>query len=95
MYPQLDNESHLATESPEINMVDHPPHYKAHPSGVECITVTEHMSFCVGNAVKYLWRVDEKHDDGGMADLNKAKKYIEFEIAKRLKAIQGADNEAA
>ena len=23
--------------------VYHPPHYKAHPSGVECIQITEHM----------------------------------------------------
>ena len=28
--------------------VYHPPHYKAHPSGVECIQITEHMSFCLG-----------------------------------------------
>ena len=25
--------------------VNHPKHYNAHPSGVECITVVEHMGF--------------------------------------------------
>ena len=42
--------------------VDRPKHYTEHPSGVECIQVTEHMSFCLGNAVKYIWRADLKHD---------------------------------
>lgn len=31
--------------------VNHPPHYTAHPSGVECIQITEHMGFCLGNAM--------------------------------------------
>ena len=30
--------------------VNHPGHYTSHPSGVECIQVTEHMNFCIGNA---------------------------------------------
>lgn len=36
--------------------VNHPAHYTSHPAGVECIDVVEHMTFNVGNAVKYLWR---------------------------------------
>lgn len=40
--------------------VNHPQHYNSHPSGVECITITEHMSFNVGNAIKYLWRAGLK-----------------------------------
>jgi hypothetical protein len=35
-----------------------PPHYTAHPSKIECIQITEHMSFCLGNAIKYIWRAD-------------------------------------
>lgn len=62
--------------------VNHPPHYKAHPSGIECIQITEHMSFNLGNAMKYIWRCDEKHD--AIEDLKKAKWYIEREIAKRI-----------
>lgn len=35
--------------------VNHPKHYNAHPSGIECIAVVEHMNFCLGNAIKYIW----------------------------------------
>ena len=61
--------------------VDHPAHYTAHPSGIECIQVTEHMSFNVGNAVKYLWRADLKGSP--LVDLRKAAWYIAREIARR------------
>jgi hypothetical protein len=64
--------------------VNHPAHYTKHPSGVECITVTEHMNFNVGNAVKYLWRAGSKSLDP-VEDLEKARWYVEREIA-RLKA---------
>ena len=57
--------------------VNHPPHYTAHPSGVECIQITEHMDFCLGNAVKYIWRAALK---GGVEDLRKAMWYIERKI---------------
>lgn len=64
--------------------VNHPAHYTGHPSGVECITVTEHLSFCVGNAIKYLWRADLKHDNA-VEDLEKAVWYIQREIKRRKK----------
>jgi hypothetical protein len=63
--------------------INHPQHYTAHPSGIECIEVTEHMSFCVGNAVKYLWRADHKGND--IEDLRKAAWYINREIERREK----------
>lgn len=66
--------------------VNHPPHYNRHPSGVECITITEHMNFNVGNAMKYLWRSDHK---GGRQDLEKARWYIEREIKRRQKTVEG------
>lgn len=62
------------------DLVNHPPHYTSHPSGVECIQVTEHLNFCVGNAIKYLWRAGEK--GSYVQDLEKAKWYIEREIAR-------------
>lgn len=62
-------------------MVAHPPHYTSHPSGVECITVVEHMGFNVGNAIKYLWRADEK--GAPIEDLRKAAWYINREIERR------------
>jgi hypothetical protein len=63
---------------PAADVVDHPQHYQ-HPSGVECITVTEHMSFLRGNAMKYLWRAGEKGD--ALTDLRKARWYLDREIA--------------
>jgi hypothetical protein len=66
----------------EINdLVNHPPHYTAHPSGVECIQITETMNFCLGTAVKYIWRADLKHD--AIEDLKKAVWYVNREIERR------------
>jgi len=62
--------------------VNHPKHYTDHPSGIECIQITEHMGFCLGNAVKYIWRADLKND--AIEDLRKAAWYIQREIDKRL-----------
>jgi len=61
--------------------VEHPDHYNQHPSGIECITVVRHCSFNVGNAIKYLWRADFKHDSP-IEDLRKAEFYIRDEIAR-------------
>lgn len=65
------------------DVVNHPPHYTSHPSGIECIQITEHMGFNLGNAVKYVWRADLKND--AIEDLKKAVWYIQREIAKREK----------
>ena len=64
--------------SKQHDPVNHPDHYCKHPSGVEAIQVTEHFNFCVGNAIKYLWRAGEKGKY--IEDLKKAKWYIEREI---------------
>jgi hypothetical protein len=64
--------------------VNHPDHYNAHPSGVECIAITEHMGFCLGNAVKYIWRADSKGN--AIEDLRKAAWYVNREIERREKA---------
>ena len=64
-----------------INNID-PPHYRNHPSGIECIQITEHMGFNLGNALKYIWRSDEKHDDP-TEDMNKSIWYIIREMKKR------------
>ena len=61
--------------------VNQPSHYTAHPSGVECIQITEHMGFNLGNAVKYIWRCDSKSD--AVEDLEKAVWYLQREIDKR------------
>ena len=73
----------------EADMVNHPPHYTSDPSGVECIQITRHRNFNIGNAIKYLWRSGLK-DAGVQAkeieDLRKAVFYIEDEI-KRIEGI--------
>lgn len=61
--------------------INHPSHYKQHASGIECITITEKMSFNVGNAFKYLYRCTSK---GNMVeDLKKAQWYINRELLNR------------
>ena len=67
--------------NPADDPVNHPAHYTKHPSGIECIQITEHMGFNLGNAVKYVWRADLKGD--AIEDLKKARWYIEREIQKR------------
>ncbi len=64
---------------PKNDAVNHPKHYTTHPSGVECIQIVEHMNFCRGNAVKYIWRAGEKTDDE-IQDLEKAAWYLRREI---------------
>ena len=66
---------------PPRDPVNHPAHYTSHPSGVECIRVTEHMNFCLGNVFKYLWRADSKGVP--LEDLRKARWYLDREIARR------------
>lgn len=60
--------------------VNHPSHYTSHPSGIECIQITEWMNFNLGNAVKYLWRAD--HKDNKVQNLQKAIWYINREIQR-------------
>lgn len=59
--------------------INHPPHYTGHPSGVECIDITEWMTFSAGNAIKYIWRAGLKTDDP-IPDLQKARWYVDREI---------------
>lgn len=63
------------------DMVNHPPHYTAHPNGIEVIDITEHMNFCLGNVVKYVMRCDLKGNP--IEDLEKARFYLNREIERR------------
>jgi uncharacterized protein DUF3310 len=71
--------------------VEHPVHYYgpakcqncAHP--IECIDVTAHMNFNLGNVIKYVWRADRKGQ--AIEDLEKAAWYLRREIERR-KAVQ-------
>ena len=59
-----------------------PKHYQEHPSGVECIQITEHMNFCLGNAIKYVWRAGLKDSETVEKDLNKSLWYIAREMER-------------
>jgi hypothetical protein len=77
-----------------MSKVKHPTHYNEHPSGVECIEIVQHMTFNVGNVVKYCWRAglkdyQESEELSALLDLKKAREYLEFEIAR----LEGADIE--
>jgi len=62
--------------------VNHPTHYTSHVSGVECIDLTENLGFCLGNAIKYVFRHREKGTPA--EDLRKARWYVDREIKRRL-----------
>ena len=57
------------------NPVDHPAHYTSHPSGIEAIELCGEMDFCLGNAFKYLFRMENKWNP--LEDLKKARWYID------------------
>lgn len=68
---------------PTEDPVNHPRHYTSDPSGVEAITICEHRTFCIGNALKYLFRAGKKGGpDKHVQDLEKAVWYIEREIVR-------------
>lgn len=64
-----------------MDHINHPPHYTSHPSGIECIQITEHMNFNLGNAIKYIWRAGLK-DEYAIEDLKKAAWYLDREIKR-------------
>lgn len=63
--------------------INHPPHYNNSLAQcecgrrIECIDVTRHMSFSIGNVIKYLWRYKDKD---GLEGLKKARWYLEDAI---------------
>ena len=68
------------------DMVNHPPHYNGHPTGIECIDVIEENPFSnLSAAMKYLWRVSWGSKGRDEEDLKKAAWYIEREISRRKK----------
>lgn len=70
--------------------VNHPSHYTSDPSGIECIQISENWSFCLGNALKYLWRNGKKDADTDIQDLQKAIWYIQREIERKKRVKGGA-----
>lgn len=61
--------------------VDHPTHYTNRNIGYECIDITQYQTFCVGNAIKYLWRYNSKGKPA--EDLSKARWYAHRASTRR------------
>lgn len=67
-------------KEPDMDMVNHPTHYTQ--GGIECIDAlkaatvskTGIEAVCTANAIKYLWRYEEK---SGIEDVKKARWYID------------------
>ncbi|QZE10495.1 hypothetical protein SEA_SCOOBYDOOBYDOO_178 [Mycobacterium phage ScoobyDoobyDoo] len=89
--------------SDSVDMINHPPHYTQHPSGWECIQVTRHCPFSLGNAIKYLWRAEHKN---GSEDLKKARWYLNdviehggtfppFPVSRMLRDVAKAESDEA
>lgn len=70
--------------SKDFDPVENPKHYNPHPSGVECIEITRHHDFAIGNVIKYVWRAGLKNDGQGVEaeieDLKKARYYLDDKI---------------
>ena len=79
----------MTIEHTKNDNIEHPKHYTSHPSGIECIQITRHMGFNLGNAIKYIWRADLKND--ALEDLEKAVWYLRDEIKKRKSEAQNDD----
>lgn len=74
------NPDEMFVKSPLDSNPINPLHYQRHPSGVECIVITEHFNFNRGNAIKYIWRADEK--GSVLENLRKARWYLDREIQR-------------
>ena len=85
-YKELDQascenaEDSCCNKEPNVDMVNHPSHYTQ--GGIECIDAlkaatvskTGIEAVCTANAIKYLWRYEEKN---GIEDVKKARWYID------------------
>lgn len=63
------------------DLVNHPAHYESgYTAEIECIDIAQHLTFCRGNAFKYVWRCGKKGDSlKAIEDLKKALWYIQYE----------------
>ena len=81
-YKELDPTAceNAEAKEPDVDMVNHPSHYTQ--GGIECIDAlkaatvskTGIEAVCTANAIKYLWRYEEKN---GVEDVKKARWYID------------------
>lgn len=77
-HPVLGEERTMSSDN-----VSHPPYYaKGWSNGAEVIDITEHLSFCAGNVVKYVCRAGRKDPGKYVEDLEKARWYLDREIKR-------------
>lgn len=78
---EIDNGSIKILENSDS--VSNPSHYvHGWSNGAEVIDLTEHLSFCAGNVVKYVCRAGRKDPDKHVEDLEKARWYLDREIER-------------
>uniref|UniRef100_A0A6M3LHA5 Putative structural protein n=1 Tax=viral metagenome TaxID=1070528 RepID=A0A6M3LHA5_9ZZZZ len=65
----------------DYDPVKHPKHYTWIP-GIECIDVVKYFNFCMGGAIKYIWRADRKGNK--VEDLQKAIELLQAEIKREI-----------
>ncbi len=72
-------------------LVNHPPHYGGADNPYEAIKVIQawNLDFELGNVLKYIYRAP--HKGTLLTDLYKAKQYLQFEIEKQERKLNGAD----
>lgn len=73
------------------DLVNHPAHYESgYTAEIECIDIAQHLTFCRGNAFKYVWRCGKKGDSlKAIEDLKKALWYIQYERCHMSEASSG------
>lgn len=71
--------------------VKHPSHYGGGANPYEAIKVIQawNLDFELGNVLKYIYRAP--HKGTLLTDLYKAKQYLQFEIEKQERKLNGAD----
>lgn len=81
----------------DFDPVENPKHYNSHPSGVECIEITRHHDFAIGNVIKYVWRAGLKEGNKAkeLEDLKKARYYLDdkiktLETLDRIETVDGS-----
>lgn len=87
------NQSQQRLPRPGTDLVNHPPHYTSHPSGVECIDIIENLPCNPANVVKYVWRQGlgkDSDSDPKAHPINKARWYKEREKQRRVIAMNQA-----
>lgn len=72
----LEESDETVTRVGDADPVEHPAHYELSHPGLECIDLTAGMSFCMGNAVKYVWRYRSKNKP--VEDLRKSLWYTHY-----------------